>query len=255
MARNLQDEVICSVCMDILREPVTIHCGHTFCRACISQTGNALDDLLRCPLCQKFVPKSTLKPNWVLVNLVERIQALDASEVQPEEETVICPKHRERLHYFCEQDGEFLCMVCRDSKDHRSHNTILIEEAAQMYKGQIQSKLVVFLEKEKEIRLEKMKGEKKNECFLTHVWLEEQRIQQHFKQLRQVLDEKENFLLSRLRWLGMEGAKGKKFYSISTETQLNSLKRLIESLTAKQQMQPRQLLEDIKSLLSRKPAG
>ncbi|XP_012886571.1 PREDICTED: E3 ubiquitin-protein ligase TRIM31 [Dipodomys ordii] len=252
LTSNLQDEVICSICMDTLQEPVTIDCGHTFCLRCISQVGSSSDELLKCPLCQKFVQRSTIRPNWLVVNLVERIQAIDPSEIQPEEREMRCPKHGEKIHYFCEQDGEFLCVVCRDSKDHRSHNPSLIEEAAQKYQGQIQSKLEVLLQKEKEIILEKIKGEQKNDFFLSQVRLEKQRINQHFRFLRQSLEKEENFFLARLHWLEMEGAKGKLFYSISTQAQLNSLEKLIKSLKNKQQMQPRQLLEDIKTLLSRK---
>ncbi|XP_042539839.1 E3 ubiquitin-protein ligase TRIM31 [Dipodomys spectabilis] len=251
LTSNLQDEVICSICMDTLQEPVTTDCGHTFCLRCISQVGSSSDELLKCPLCQKFVQRSTIRPNWLVVNLVERIQAIDPSEIQPEEREMRCPKHGEKIHYFCEQDGEFLCVVCRDSKDHRSHNPSLIEEAAQNYQGQIQSKLEVLLQKEKEIILEKIKGEHKNDFFLNQVRLEKQRIKQHFRFLRQSLEKEENFFLARLHWLEMEGAKGKKFYSISTQAQLNSLEKLIKSLKNKQQMQPRQLLEDIKTLLSR----
>lgn len=36
-------------------------------------------------------------------------------------------------HYFCEVDGKFLCVVCCGSKDHKTHNTTLIEEVAQSY--------------------------------------------------------------------------------------------------------------------------
>ncbi|XP_069880399.1 E3 ubiquitin-protein ligase TRIM31 [Dipodomys merriami] len=251
LTSNLQDEVICSICMDTLQEPVTIDCGHTFCLRCISQVGSSSDELLKCPLCQKFVQRSTIRPNWLVVNLVEKIQAIDPSEIQPEEREMRCPKHGEKIHYFCEQDGEFLCVVCRDSRDHRSHNPSLIEEAAQHYQGQIQSKLEVLLQKEKEIILEKIKGEQKNDVFLSQVRLEKQRIKQHFRFLRQGLEKEENFFMTRLHWLEMEGAKGKKFYSISTQAQLNSLEKLIKSLKNKQQMQPRQLLEDIKTLLSR----
>jgi hypothetical protein len=74
------------------------------------------------------------------------------------------------------------------------------------------------------------------------VEFERRRILMEFKHLRQELEEEENFLLSRLCWLGHEVAKGRKFYTTSTEVQLNSLRKLIDSLKATQQMPLRQML-------------
>ena len=38
----------CAVCLDIFDDPVTITCGHTFCRGCIRCGYNQ-----NCPLCKK----------------------------------------------------------------------------------------------------------------------------------------------------------------------------------------------------------
>lgn len=130
---KLQEEVICPICMDILQHPATIDCGHNFCLSCITQSGEAEDSVLKCPLCNKIVRRDTITPNWLLVNLVEKIQSMEPSEMQPETEELRCLRHGEKCHYFCEVDGKFLCMVCCGSKDHKTHNTTLIEEAAQSY--------------------------------------------------------------------------------------------------------------------------
>lgn len=74
-----------------------------------------------------------LRPNKLLASIAEKIQAMDPAEFQSEEEPR-CPKHREKFHYFCEKDNEFLCLVCRDSKDHKTHELTVIDEAAQNYK-------------------------------------------------------------------------------------------------------------------------
>jgi hypothetical protein len=74
------------------------------------------------------------------------------------------------------------------------------------------------------------------------VELERRRILMEFKHLRRELEEEENFLLSRLCWLGHEVAKGRKFYTSFTEVQLKFLRVLIGSLKAKQQMPSRQML-------------
>ena len=32
--RSLEEEVTCSICLDYVRDPVTIDCGHVFCSGC-----------------------------------------------------------------------------------------------------------------------------------------------------------------------------------------------------------------------------
>ena len=139
---KLQEEVICPICMDILQYPATIDCGHNFCLSCITQSGEAADSILKCPLCNKIVRRDMITPNWLWVNLVEKIQAMDPSEMQPEKEELRCLRHGEKCHYFCEVDGKFLCVVCCQSKDHKTHNATLIEEAAQSYQVDIWGSLL-----------------------------------------------------------------------------------------------------------------
>lgn len=133
LASQLQEDVTCPICMEILQDPVTIDCGHNFCLQCINQVGERSENI-KCPLCKCSVDKNTFRPNKLLASLAEKIQTMDPSDIQQEEEESRCQKHKKKLYYFCEQDGEFLCVVCRDSKDHKSHDVVVIEEAAQIYK-------------------------------------------------------------------------------------------------------------------------
>ncbi|XP_029426536.1 E3 ubiquitin-protein ligase TRIM31-like [Nannospalax galili] len=93
MAGRLQEEVTCPICSDILKEPVTIDCGHNFCSLCISRVeGRA--DIFQCPLCKASVRRRTFNTNWLLVSLVEKIQAMDATP--PEEAEPRCQRHRKK---------------------------------------------------------------------------------------------------------------------------------------------------------------
>uniref|UniRef100_A0A8C3W9R8 E3 ubiquitin-protein ligase TRIM31 n=1 Tax=Catagonus wagneri TaxID=51154 RepID=A0A8C3W9R8_9CETA len=241
-ANRLQEEVICSICMDILQDPATINCGHSFCLGCITRSGEASDSVLKCPLCNKIVKRDTIRPNWLLMSLVEKIQAMDPSEIQPEAKERKCLKHGEKFHYFCESDGKFLCVVCRGSKDHKFHNTTLLEEAAQSFQGQIQSQVEALLQKERAIVQMKLKGE---ERFNAQVEQEKQKISTAFKQLQRALKEEKNFLLSRISWLDQELAKERKCYVTSAEAQLHSLRKLKDSLKARQLLPPSQMLQFI----------
>lgn len=241
-SHELQEEVICPICTDFLQDPVTIDCGHNFCNRCITRIGEASGSFLKCPLCNSSV-KKTFRPNWLLVNLVKKIQAMSVSEEQPEKDELKCPKHGEKLYYFCEHDGNFLCVMCRESEDHRTHNDSLIEEAAQNYQVQIQSQVEILQQTEKEIVQKKEQGKQKLNDFMNHVKFERIKILREFMHLRQVLKEEKNFLLSQLHQLEQEGAQQRKFFTTSMELHLTTLKKLTDPLKVKQQMLPTQLLE------------
>eukprot|EP00062_Callorhinchus_milii_P028009 gi/632992021/ref/XP_007884888.1/ PREDICTED: E3 ubiquitin-protein ligase TRIM17-like [Callorhinchus milii] len=52
-----------------------------------------------------------------------------------------CEKHREDLKLFCETDQKLICSICRDAKEHRGHSFLPIDEAAEIYKDQVNSSL------------------------------------------------------------------------------------------------------------------
>ncbi|XP_063302266.1 E3 ubiquitin-protein ligase TRIM39-like [Pelobates fuscus] len=70
---DLRDELTCSVCLNIYTEPVTLPCGHSFCRVCIE---NVLDTRevrgYSCPECRFILRKKPeLKRNHRLCNIVK----------------------------------------------------------------------------------------------------------------------------------------------------------------------------------------
>ncbi|XP_077058548.1 tripartite motif-containing protein 16-like [Siphateles boraxobius] len=70
-----QDHFSCSVCLDLLNDPVTIPCGHSYCKSCISDYWNQ-DRICKCPLCnQTFTPRPVLGKNVVIAEMVEKLKA------------------------------------------------------------------------------------------------------------------------------------------------------------------------------------
>uniref|UniRef100_A0A5F8G4R5 RING-type domain-containing protein n=1 Tax=Monodelphis domestica TaxID=13616 RepID=A0A5F8G4R5_MONDO len=37
LAAELHGEVTCSICLELFQDPVSIECGHSFCRSCIAR--------------------------------------------------------------------------------------------------------------------------------------------------------------------------------------------------------------------------
>ncbi|XP_048038252.1 tripartite motif-containing protein 16-like protein [Megalobrama amblycephala] len=76
-ARVSQDEFTCSVCLDLLKDPVTIHCGHSYCKICITGCWDQEDQerVYSCPQCrQTFSPRPALAKNTILAEVVEKLK-------------------------------------------------------------------------------------------------------------------------------------------------------------------------------------
>lgn len=136
---QLQEEAICPICLEYMSEPVSIDCGHNFCRGCIAkycqEKGLWADGTFSCPQCRASCHRSGFRPNRQLANIVESIRQLGLrGSAGTEPGTPLCAQHDERLKLFCEEDEEAICVVCRESLQHRLHTVYPIEEAAWVYK-------------------------------------------------------------------------------------------------------------------------
>ncbi|KAM9495351.1 tripartite motif-containing protein 16-like [Clarias gariepinus] len=72
-----QDQFICSVCLNLLKDPVAIHCGHNFCNVCINGHWDQEDqkDVYSCPQCRDtFTPRPVLRRNNMLAEVVEKLK-------------------------------------------------------------------------------------------------------------------------------------------------------------------------------------
>ncbi|KAM9299564.1 E3 ubiquitin/ISG15 ligase TRIM25-like [Gastrophryne carolinensis] len=70
-------ELTCSICRSLYTDPVTIRCGHNFCKVCITKTWESQEDgESSCPECRtRFIRKPELIVNVRLRNMAENIRA------------------------------------------------------------------------------------------------------------------------------------------------------------------------------------
>ncbi|KAM3587880.1 uncharacterized protein V6R79_016020 [Siganus canaliculatus] len=99
-----EQQLLCSICLDVFTDPVTIPCGHNFCKNCITQHWD-LNVKSQCPLCNKCYDR----PPELNINLF--ISEMAAQFKQSTLKRANWSSVQKYVH-----SGDVLCDVCTDTK-------------------------------------------------------------------------------------------------------------------------------------------
>ncbi|XP_033470205.2 E3 ubiquitin-protein ligase TRIM21-like isoform X3 [Epinephelus lanceolatus] len=99
-----EDQFLCSICLDVFTDPVTIPCGHNFCKTCITHHWN-INDQTKCPVCKKQIDGRTeLHVNTFISEMAARFR-----------QSVKIKASSSSQHHRADT-GEVLCDVCTETK-------------------------------------------------------------------------------------------------------------------------------------------
>uniref|UniRef100_A0A4W5NX95 Tripartite motif-containing protein 16-like n=1 Tax=Hucho hucho TaxID=62062 RepID=A0A4W5NX95_9TELE len=99
------ESISCSICLDLLKDPVTIPCGHSYCMGCIKDCWDQDNQkgVYSCPQCrQTFIPWPVLNRNTLLAELVENLKKTRLQAATP-------------AHYYAVL-GDVACDFCTERK-------------------------------------------------------------------------------------------------------------------------------------------
>ncbi|XP_008296688.1 finTRIM family, member 86 [Stegastes partitus] len=153
----------CPVCLDTLKDPATLPCGHSYCLACITSHWDKGDSRgeYTCPQCrQVFSPRPSLSKSTLLVEAMEKLRTNSLKhssstatssappsmpiylevlpDIRPPRQGSVypqlpsveprpCSKHKQPLDLFCHEDKESVCEMCCQ-QGHKGHRVLKPQE-------------------------------------------------------------------------------------------------------------------------------
>ncbi|XP_055108614.1 tripartite motif-containing protein 43B isoform X3 [Symphalangus syndactylus] len=192
-----QNELACVICLNYLVDPVTICCGHSFCRPCLCLSWEEAQSPANCPACREPSQKKDFKTNILLKNLVTIARKASLWQFLSSEKQ-ICGTHRQRKKMFCDMDKSLLCLLCSNSQEHGAHKHYLIEEAAEEHREKLLKQMRILWKKIQENR--RNLHEERRTAFLWRgdVVLRARMIRNEYRKLHPVLHKEEKQHLERL---------------------------------------------------------
>ncbi|XP_070594025.1 E3 ubiquitin-protein ligase TRIM41 [Erythrolamprus reginae] len=227
-----------------------------------------------CPQCRKTFPRRSFRPNLQLANMVQIIRQMHPQPLKPvvsSDDVVemveagdssgvpsashapraLCEKHQEPLKLFCKADEEPICVVCRESRAHKHHSVVPLEEIVQEYKTKLHRHLDPLKSKLQSVLNQKSSEEEKITDIKNKMKLDSKEFESDFERLHQFLVGEQAMLLHQLEdrydilLINQSG-------NIShLEEQGAALSRLIAEAEDKSKQDDLQLLKDFKGTLVR----
>ena len=166
--KQLEEQLNCSICLDIYTDPKLLQCFHTYCRKCLVKlvVRDQQGDLsVTCPICRQATPvpangvadiQSAFQTNGLLriredlISKRDMAVSLEGSKVDVTPLTLStkktisnCSKHIDKeRELYCETCELLICYKCAlKGGKHHNHDYDEIKNAYERYKGEVRPSL------------------------------------------------------------------------------------------------------------------
>ena len=139
----------CPICLELLKDPVTIPCGHSYCTDCIQKCWDQDEDkengVYSCPQCrQTFNPRPVLGRNPILADMVAKLKAQGLQSTHSDDgfagpddvECTICVGRKRKADKSCLECLDSYCPIhlCRHEELHAGKKHKVVDAAVQLQK-------------------------------------------------------------------------------------------------------------------------
>ncbi|XP_036907456.1 E3 ubiquitin-protein ligase TRIM22-like isoform X3 [Sturnira hondurensis] len=192
------DAVTCPICQELLKEPMSLDCGHNFCQDCItaeSESGNLLELECRCPVCQKRYQPWNIGFNWQLAERVKKLREVNMSSQQPRRRD-LCEHLGENDQISYKEEEEAFSRLC--VQDQEGYQLSPKEEVVKECQEMIQEALKKLTPEQQEAEQLEADINEERATWVNRMQTERERILQGFEEMRDILDKEEQRELQKL---------------------------------------------------------
>ncbi|XP_055974801.1 tripartite motif-containing protein 75-like [Sorex fumeus] len=249
---TLQAELTCPICLDYLKDPVTIECGHNFCDSCIRMSWEDLQDTFPCPVCHHPCPQRCFSVNPQMGMLVDMAKLFHSSrrEMKPEKKRRY-EELNEGLTLFCEDDQELICSQNTQPPEHHGHHLKLMAEAAADHRHRLNGHTELLKKQMEEVKNLIVSQDRNLLQLREEVRKQRSQLALEFEFLNRLIANEQEAALS--RWVEKEKDFERKLSTSLTaiSEHISVLKGLQKEVAERSMMSPGMVLKEFKSITPR----